>query len=381
MNQGKLVFSQLMAHLPRYEFNQCVRAYRGDYKVRKFTCWEQFLAMSFAQLTHRESLRDCVICLRTMQKKLYRMGFRSNISRSTLADANEKRNWRIYADFAQRLIPIARDLHRHDPLPVNLDSDLYALDSTMINLCVSLFPWAPFRSHTAAIKLHTLLDLKGNIPVFIHVSDGLYHDINALDLLVVQPGAYYVMDRGYLSFKRLYRIHCHYATFVTRPKADFVFRRLYSRPVDKSIGIRCDQIIRPVSFYPAKDYPEKLRRIKFYDSDKQRHLIFLTNNFNLSPIVITELYKSRWHIELFFKWIKQHLRIKAFFGVSENAVKSQIWIAVCTYLLVAIVRKRLNLELTLYNFLQILSISIFEKVDILQLVTNNDLQKNLTPDF
>ena len=378
MYQGKLVFSQIMSHVPRYEFNKCVDKYRGNYKVHHFSCWDHFLCLAFAQLTYRESLRDIVTCLNAMSNKLYHMGFRARISRSTLADANERRDWRIYAEFAQILIGIARDLYRDDPFILDLNETIYALDSSTIDLCLSLFPWASFRKKKAAIKMHTLLDLQGNIPVFIKITDGKVHDVNILDELTPEPGAFYVMDRAYLDFSRLHRFHQHGAFFVSRTKSNFKYQRIYSASIDKTTGLRCDQTIRLTTYYPAKAYPDKLRRIKLFDDIKNKHLTFLSNNFVLPAITITQLFKSRWQIELFFKWIKQHLRIKTFYGTSENAVKTQIWSAISVYLIVAIVKKRLNLDISLYTFLQILSISVFEKTHILQLVTEN-VYTNLNP--
>lgn len=371
MHNGKLIFSQLVSFLPKYEFLKCVARYRGHHKVRHFSCWDQFLCMSFAQLTYRESLRDIEACLRSMQSKLYRMGFRSKISRSTLADANEKRDWRIYADFAQLLIHQARALYSNDDFGIELDETVYALDSTTIDLCLSLFPWATFRKTKAAIKLHTLLDLRGSIPVFIEITDGKFHDVNILDILVPEPGSIYIMDRAYIDFERLYELQTFQAVFVIRAKSNFQFKRIYSHPVDKSTGLKCDQTIGLTGFYTAKHYPEKLRRVRYIDKETQDDLVFITNNFHLPPITIAQLYKCRWQVELFFKWIKQHLRIKSFFGTSENAVKTQIWIAITVYVLIAIVKKRLNLDITLYTFLQILSVTAFEKADILQLVTEN----------
>lgn len=369
MEQGKIIFSQLMSYLPKYEFNKCVLRYRGNHKVQSFSCWEQLLCMSFAQITFRESLRDTITCLHAVQNKLYRMGFRSKVPRSTLADANEKRDWRIYADFAQLLIHQARRLYREDDFGLSLAETVYALDSSTIDLCLSLFPWASFRKHKGAIKLHTLLDLRGNIPSFIKITDGKVHDVNILDELVPEPGSFYVMDRGYLDFERLYNFQQFSSFFVIRSKSNFKFRRLYSHPVDKSIGLICDQTILLTGFYPSKKYPDKLRRIKYYDSETQRTFIFLTNGSHLPALTIARLYKSRWQIELFFKWIKQHLRIKSFYGTSENAVKTQIWIAITTYVLVAIVKKQLRVSLSLYTFLQMLSVSALEQVPILQLVT------------
>jgi hypothetical protein len=369
---GKLVFSQLISFLPKYEFQKCVTKYRGHHKVKHFSCWDQFLCMSFAQLTYRESLRDIEACLRSMNRKLYHMGFRCNISRSTLADANEKRDWRIYADFAQVLIHQARDLYSNEDFGLELDETVYALDSTTIDLCLSLFPWAKFRKTKGAVKLHTLLDLRGSIPVFIEITDGKFHDVNILDILIPEAGSFYIMDRGYIDFERLYSLYLSQANFIIRAKSNFQFRRIYSHPVDKSTGLKCDQTINLTGINVSKDYPEKLRRVHYIDQETNDDLIFITNNFTLSAITIAKLYKCRWQVELFFKWIKQHLRIKSFFGTSENAVKTQIWIAVTIYVLIAIVKKRLNLNISLYTFLQILSVTAFEKVDIFQLVTENN---------
>lgn len=368
---SKLVFSQLTSHLPMKAFRRCVDRYRGEHKVRSFSCWDQFLCMAFAQITYRESLRDIEACLRSMRGKLYHMGIRGKVSRSTLADANEKRDWRIYADFAQILIDIARKLYQGDDFGVELVETVYALDSTTIDLCLSVFPWAIFRKTKGAIKLHTLLDLRGNIPSFVWITHGKVHDVNILDELIPEPGAIYVMDRGYIDFSRLYTLNLSQATFITRAKSNFQFRRLYSHPVDKSTGLRCDQTVVLSSFYPSKDYPGKMRRIKFYDSEQEKNLVFLTNNFVLPALTVSQLFKCRWQVEIFFKWIKQNLRIKAFYGTSANAVKTQIWIAIAVYVLVAIVKKRLNLDISLYTFLQILSVTAFEKVDILQMVTEN----------
>jgi hypothetical protein len=372
MNTGMTIFSQLTSHLPLYEFRNCVDRYRGDYKVQSFSCWDQFLCMAFAQLTYRESLRDIEACLRAMKAKLYHMGIRGKVSRSTLADANETRDWRIYADFAQCLIQTARRLYSQDEFGLELEETVYALDATTIDLCLSLFPWAQFRKKKGAIKLHTLLDLRGHIPSFIRLTDGTVHEVNILDEIIPEPGSFYLMDRGYYDFRRLYRIHSQGAYFVILAKSNLKFRRLYSRPVDKTTGLRCDQTIVLTGFYQKKDYPEKLRRIRYYDEESKKTLTFLTNNFTLPALTIAKLYKYRWQIELFFKWIKQNLRIKAFYGRSENAVKTQIWIAISVYILIAIVKKRLNLEIKLYTFLQILSVTIFEKVSILQLLTDDD---------
>ena len=364
MNTGRTVFSQIMDLLPHWDFRKCVKRYCGDHKIQKFSCMDQFLCMAFAQLTYRESLRDIEVCLRGNPSKLYHMGIRSRISRSTLADANENRDWRIYADFAQILISIAKELYAKDDFGINLQAEVYALDSTTIDLCLSLFPWARFRKTKGAIKLHTLLNLRGSIPEFIHISDGKLHDVNVLDILIVQPGSFYLMDRGYVDFARLYTIQQASAFFVTRSKRNFQFKRRYSHPVDKSTGLRCDQTIITTGVDTAEDYPIPLRRIRYYDADIDKSLIFITNNFDLPALTIAMLYKARWQVELFFKWIKQHLRIKAFYGTSANAVKTQVWIAVSVYLLVAILKKRLDLDQSLYTILQFLSVSIFEKTPI-----------------
>lgn len=376
MYTGTLVFSELMAYLPIRQFRKCVSRYGGHYKVKSFSCWDHFLCMAFAQLTYRASLRDIEACLRAMQPKLYHMGIRGKVSRSTLADANEKRDWRIYADFAQILIQEARALYGDEELGLQLEETVYALDSTTIDLCLSLFPWAKFRTNKAAVKLHTLLDLRGNIPVFIEITDGKVHDVNILDVLVPEPGSFYVMDRAYIDFRRLFQFNRHHAFFVIRAKDNLQFRRLYSAPVDKKLGLRCDQTVVLTGFYQAKDYPDKLRRIRYFDAESQNRLTFLTNNFTLEALTIANLFKHRWQIELFFKWIKQHLRIKAFYGTSENAVKTQIWIAIATYVLVAIVKKRLNLDVSLYTFLQVLSVSVFERVPILQLLRTASYKKD-----
>jgi hypothetical protein len=365
MPSGRIVFSQIMDALPMHRFHTCVRRYQGNHKVHRFTCLDQFLVMAFAQLTYRESLRDIEACLRALQPKLYHMGIRSRVSRNTLAHANEVRDWRIYADFAHLLIDRARRLYADEDFGKELqDATLYALDATTIDLCLSLFPWARFRRNKAAVKLHTLMDLRGSIPTFIHVSDGKLHDVNVLDLLLPEPGAYYVMDRGYLDFGRLYALNQAQAFFVTRAKRNLRFRRRYSQPVDKSTGQQCDQTILLTSFYPSKKYPGPLRRIRYLDLETHKHLIFLTNQFELPASTIIMLYKSRWQIELFFKWIKQHLRIKAFYGTSENAVKTQIWIAIASYLLVAILKKELRLEQSLYTILQVISVSLFERIPL-----------------
>lgn len=366
MYTGAPIFTQLMNHIPWRRFQTCVNRYGGDYKVQTFKCAEHFRVLSFAQLTFRESLRDIETCLRAMRSKLYHMGICSTVSRNNLSHANETRDWRIYADFAQILIGEARRLYADEELDVDLDATVYALDSTTIDLCISLFPWAPFRTAKAAIKLHTLLNLRGNIPEFIHISDGLYHDVNVLDLLVPMPGAFYVMDRAYLDFERLFSLHQAQAFFVTRARSRFNFRRRYSHPVDRSTGLVCDQTILLTTFYPAKKYPEPLRRIRYFDDENNQTLVFLTNNFQLEALTIADLFKARWQVELFFKWIKQHLRIKAFYGTSANAVKTQIWTAIATYLLVAILRKQLHLDYSLYTILQVLSVTLFEQTPISQ---------------
>jgi hypothetical protein len=366
MDTGKTIFAQLMDFLPVYKFQKCVQQYNGHYKVKHFSCWNQFLCMAFAQLTYRESLRDIEACLRSTQRKLYHMGFRGNVSRNTLAHANQIRDWRIYADFAQILIGQARRLYANDSFGVELNQTAYALDSTTIDLCLSLFPWAKFRAHKGAVKLHTLLDLRGSIPSLVIITHGKVHDVNILDQLSFEPGAFYIIDRGYLDFDRLYAIHQASAFFVTRTKSNFSFRRLYSRPVDKSVGVQCDQIIVLERFYSHKAYPDKLRRIRYFDTNLNKRLIFLTNNFTLPALTIAQLFQCRWQIEIFFKWIKQHLRIKAFYGTTENAVKTQIWIAIAVYVLVAIVKKQMHLDLTLYTILQILSVTLFEKTPILE---------------
>lgn len=366
MNTGRTVFSQVMDFLPLRDFRKCVARYRGQYKMQKFSCLDQFFCMAFAQLTYRESLRDIEACLRAMRPKLYHMGIRARVSRSTLADANENRDWRMYADFAQVLIATAKRLYADEDFGIELEGAIYAFDSTTIDLCLSLFPWARFRQTKSAIKLHTLLNLRGSIPEFIHISEGRVHDVNILDMLLTQPGSFYVMDRAYLDFARLHAVHQSAAFFVTRAKRRLRFKRQYSRPVDKSTGLRCDQTIILTGLDTAKEYPQPLRRIRYHDGDTHKTFAFLTNNFVLPSLIIAQLYKARWLVELFFKWIKQHLRIKAFYGTSENAVKTQIWIAVSVYVLVAIVKKRLGLKQSLYTILQILSITLFEKTPILQ---------------
>src|SRR5450759_1849053 len=377
MNVGRTVFAQLIAHLSHIAFQKCVTRYDGDQHHRSLSCWDQYLAMAFAQFTYRESLRDIEACLGAMSGKLYHMGFRSRIARSTLADANETHNWRIFADFAQHLVGVARPLHVEDPMGVDLDHSLYALDSTTIDLCLSLFPWAKFRQHKGAVKMHTLLDLHGNIPTFIRITDGKVHDVNILDDILPEAGAFYVMDRGYIDFERLYVFTLSSAFFVVRTKENVVLQRRYSRPVDKSVGLRSDHTVVLTAIASAKAYPEALRRVTYFDAETNQRLGFLTNNFALPALTITQIYKCRWQVELFFKWIKQHLRIKAFFGTSENAVKTQIWIAVSVYVLVAIVRKRLGLEASLYQILQILSLTLFEKTPILQALQASNSQSDL----
>ena len=365
MNSGRTVFSQLIQHLPEKEFQKCVARHNGDSNFRGFSCWDQLLAMAFAQLTYRESLRDIESCLRALQSKLYHMGFRGKVSRSTLADANESHDWRIFAEFAQVLIGIARPLHARDPIGVDLDQSLYALDSTIIDLCLSLFPWAKFRRRKAAVKMHTLLDLHGNIPTFIRVTSGDVHDVTVLDEIMPEAGSFYVMDRGYIDFQRLFVFTLSSAFFVVRTKSNVLIQRRYSHPVDRSTGVRSDQTVILTSFESASAYPDALRRVSYFDKETQKRLKFLTNNFVLPAFTIAQIYKCRWQVELFFKWIKQHLRIKAFYGTSENAVKTQIWIAVSIYVLVAIVRKRLGVAASLYQTLQILSVTLFEKTPIL----------------
>src|SRR5712691_8085466 len=380
MNQGRTVFSQLLSFLPDREFRRCVARYGGDARPRGFSCWDQFLCLAFAQLTYRESLRDIESCLGSVGRKLYHMGFRTKIARSTLADANDSRDWRIYADFAQVLIGIARPLYASDPIGIDLDETLYALDSTTIDLCLSLFPWAKFRKHKAAVKMHTLLDLHGNIPTFISITEGKVHDVNILDEILPEAGAIYVMDRGYIDFERLYVFTLSSAFFVVRTKENILLQRRYSRPVDKSTGLRSDHTVILTAIDSAKAYPDPLRRVTYFDAEKEKRLKFLTNNFALPALTIAQIYKCRWQVELFFKWIKQHLRIKAFYGTSENAVKTQIWIAVSVYVLVAILRKRLGLEASLYQILQILSLTLFEKIPILQALEASDSQGNLVND-
>jgi len=369
MHAGRTVFSQLLDFLPKKQFDKCVRRYRGNHRVKSFSCFDQFLCMVFAQITYRQSLRDIQTCLRAMGAKLYHCGIRGMVSRNTLANANEHRDWRIYADFAQILIDKTRILYANEGFGMQLNREVYALDSTTIDLCLSLFAWAKFRKHKAAVKVHTLMDLKGSIPTFIRITDGKVHDVNILDDLVLEPGAIYVMDRGYLDFARLFVFTQNLSTFITRAKSNFDYRRLSYRQVDKTTGLRCDQTIRLNGFYTSQDYPAVLRRIGYYDIETNKKFIFLTNNFSLDALTITQLYKCRWRIEIFFKWIKQYLRIKTFFGTSINAVKTQIWIAISVYVLIAIVKKELEIELSLGEILQILSIVLFEKVSITQVLT------------
>ncbi len=378
MYQDQTVFSQIMEFLPKHQFRRCVQRYKGNHRVRSFTCYDQFLCMAFAQLTYRESLRDIECCLRAMKEKLYHMGIRSKVSRSTLADSNEKRDWRIYADFAQLLIHEARKLYVDDDFGLQLKETVYAFDATIVDLCLSVFPWARFRSTKAGIKLHTLLDLRGNIPSFIEITAAKIHEVKILDELIPEIGAIYVMDRGYLDFERLYSLHQCSSFFVVRGKVNTKLRRLYSMPVDKSSGLRCDQIVVPTGFYTKKAYPEKLRYVKFFDPEKQKRIRLLTNQFTLPAITIADLYRCRWQVEIFFRWIKEHLRIKSFYGTSENAVKTQIWIAVSVYVLVAIIKKRLKIDLSLYTILQIFSLTLFEKMPILQVLTSTDYKNKIT---
>jgi len=378
MHTGKLVFAQLMEHLPLTTFRRCVARYGGHHKVQHFSCLDQYLSMAFAQLTFRESLRDIEACLRAQSSKLYHLGIRSKVARNTLANANATRDWRIYCDFAQSLIAMARRLYVNEPFGVDLKDTVYALDATTIDLCLSVFPWAPFRSTKAAIKLHTLLDLRGNIPSFIRISDGKWHEVNVLDELITEPGAFYVMDRGYIDFERLGRLSEAGSFFVTRAKSNLKVQRRYSRKVDKNTGLICDQTVMLTVFYSRQGFDAPLRRIKFKDPVTGKTLVFLTNNFALPALTITQLYRCRWQVELFFKWIKQHLRIKAFFGTTENAVKTQIWIAISVYVLIAIVKKRLDLSASLFELLQILSLTVFEKVSVIQLLTQCQPVNQLT---
>ncbi len=369
MNAGQTIFSQLMEFAPRYEFRVCVERYRGDYKIQSFSCWDQFLTMAFAQLTYRESLRDIEACLRSTSTKLYHMGIRGQVSRNTLAHANQVRDWRIYADFAQVLITTARSLYLNEPFGLELDHAVYALDATTIDLCLSLFPWAQFRRHKSAVKLHTLLDLRGNIPRVVLITSGKVHDVNIMDQLIWEAGAIYLMDRGYLHFRRLYRIHQSGAFFVTRSRQRLDFLRLGSQIVDKKTGLRCDQIITLNNPVPKSGYPERFRRIRYVDPESHKRLVFLTNNTLLPALTIADLYRCRWQVELFFRWIKQHLRIKSFYGTSENAVKTQVWTAISVYVLVAIIKKRLNLNRSMFSILQILSVSLLEKTPLHEALT------------
>ena len=372
MYASKLVFSQVIDHLPIHTFRRCVVRYQGNRYVKSFSCLDQYLCMAFAQLTYRESLRALAACLRAQKDKLYHMGIRGGVSKSTLADANEARDWRIYADFAQSLIRIARPLYADEELGLDLDNTVYALDASTIDLCLSVFPWALFRSTKSAVKLHTLLDLRGNIPTFIHISDGKLHDVNVLDLLLPEPGAFYIMDRGYVDFKRLFSLNLAGAFFVIRAKSNTQYKRRYSHPIDKSGGVHCDQTIVLTGVNSATDYPQPLRRIKYHDAQTGKTFNFLTNNFAVPAQTVADLYRYRWQVELFFKWIKQHLRIKSFFGTSENAVKSQIWTAISVYVLVAIIKKRLGIKADLYTILQVLSLTLFEKTTLKQIFTEED---------
>lgn len=381
MNKGKTVFSQVMSSFPRYEFDKKVSKYNGNYRVRNFSCWDQFLCMSFAQLTYRNSLRDIESCLNAQLNKLYHLGIRGNVSRTNMANANEKRDWRIYAEFSQYLIYKAQSLYVNDVLDgIDLNNIIYALDSTTIDLCLSLFPWAKFRRKKGAVKLHTLLDLRGSIPVFIEITDGSVHDVNVLDILITEPGAFYIMDRGYIDYKRLYNIDKELGYFVTRAKKNIKFWVARSLEVDKSTGLRCDQTIKLSGFYQKKDYPKYIRRVKYYDAETRKYYVFLTNNFSIPALTISVLYKNRWKIELFFKWIKQHLKIKSFYGTSLNAVKTQIWISVSVYILIAILKKSMKIDMSLYNILQILSVTVFEKIPIYQLLTKSQLTKSTNID-
>jgi hypothetical protein len=377
VNQGRTVFSQLLGFLPDREFRRCVARYGGDVRPRGFSCWDQYLSMAFAQLTYRDGLRDIEACLRSLGGKLYHMGFHGRVARSTLADANDAHDWRIYADFAQVLIRLARPLYAADPIGVELEQSLYALDSTTIDLCLSLFPWAKFRKHKAAVKMHTLLDLHGNIPTFISITSGNVHDVNILDEILPEAGAFYVMDRGYVDFERLYVFTLSAAFFVVRTKSNVLLQRRYSHSVDRTTGVRSDHTVILTAIDSAKAYPDPLRRVSYLDVETRKRFKFLTNNFALPALTIAQTYKARWQVELFFKWIKQHLRIKSFYGTSENAVKTQIWIAVSVYVLVAIVRKRLGLQSSLYQILQILSVMLFEKTPISQALQPSDYQADL----
>ena len=376
MHSGRFVFSQLMEHLPAKVFRRCVQRYRGDRRIQSFTCLDQFLCLAFAQLTHRESLRGIEVCLRAHREKLYHMGIRGGMARNTLANANRKRDWRIHADFAQALIRIARPLYAEEDLGLELDNTVYAFDSSTVDLCLSVFPWALFRSTKSGVKLHTLLDLRGNIPAFIHVSEAKLHDVNVLDLLVPEPGAFHIMDRGYVDFERLFLLHRLGAFFVVRAKSNIKFRRRYSAAADRSTGVRCDQTIVLTGVKSRKRYPQPLRRVGYRDAQSDRRFDFLTNHFAVPATTVAELYRHRWQVELFFKWIKQHLRIKSFFGTSENAVKTQLWNAVAVYVLVAIVKKRLNVSTDLYTILQILSLTLFEKIPLIHLLAKTEYNPN-----
>ena len=371
MNSGKTVFSQIMNHAEKHRFDVIVNKYKGNFKTHKFSCWDQFLCMSFAQLTYRNSLRDIEACLTAQPKKLYHMGIQGNPCRNNLAKANQNRDWRIYAEFAQVLIACARKLYRaENPFTIDLDHTVYALDSTTIDLCLSVFPWAKFRTTKGAIKLHSLLDLRGSIPSCIIITEGSVHDVNILDDLILEPGSFYIMDRGYIDFERLYRIHKNLSYFVTRAKSNFKFTRLYSFAVDKTSGLCSDQTIATCGINTKDDYPEKLRRVRYFDKETNKYFVFLTNNFEIPALTVAELYKNRWKVELFFKWIKQHLKIQTFFGHSINAVKTQTWIAISTYVIVAIIKKKYELKLSLYTVLQILSVSLFEKVSLFELLSD-----------
>jgi len=380
LEKNKTIFSQILDHFPVYEFNKCVNRYRGNHKVKTLTCRNHFYVMTFAQLTYRESLRDIVVTLNAMRKKLYHIGIRSPIKKSTLADANEIRDWRIYADFAMHLISIARPMYVDEDIGVELDQMVYALDATTIDLCLSVFPWAKFRKRKAAIKLHTLIDIHGNIPLFIWITDGKVHDVNVLDILIPEPGSIYLIDRGYIDFSRLYTLAQNLSFFITLAKSNLRYRRLSSSPVDKSTGLRSDQIILLTGINSSREYPEKLRRIHYVDVEQNLRLVFLTNNFILPALTIAKLYKCRWQVELFFKWIKQNLRIKRFLGTSQNAVKTQIWTAICVYLLIAIIKKKLKLEESLYTILQVFSVSLFEKMPILQAFQSVDVEEFVEDD-
>ncbi len=379
MYTGRLIFSQIMDYLPTHIFRQCVNRYHGNRKIKNFTCLDQYLCMAFAQLTYRESLRDIEVCLRAQHNKLYHMGIRGGIARNTLANANKIRDWRIYADLAQSLITTARNLYINEDLGLDLDNTVYALDASTIDLCLSVFPWATFRQTKAAVKLHTLLDLRGNIPTFIHITDGKVHDVNVLDILIPEPGAFYIMDRGYVDFKRLHTMHNTGAFFLIRAKSNTLYKRRYSNKIDHSSGVLCDQTIMLTGVKTSVDYPQALRRVKYHDTVTGKTFNFLTNNFTIPAQTLADLYKQRWQVELFFKWIKQHLRIKSFYGTSENAVKSQIWIAVSVYVLIAIIKKRLGIKENLYTILQVLSITVFEKTPLIHAVTGSAYKNKKPP--